>query len=213
MERASEEVAQADEDYEEFLAGQKPTEALLTRLKTTKEQLRSAVQVKWQNKQVTDRDCKLIAAVLTSFTSYTVSPMMGVFSLDHNEIGDEGLCFIAEALQIPNGITSQVTGLWLNNNRIGDDGTAALAQALKNGGMVKLQKLYLHDNLIGDDGAAALADAIINSSGVLDRLRFLYLSNNNITARGRDVLMAAVGKLNRIQVSFDDGRPPSPVSF
>ena len=213
MERASEEVAQADEDYEEFLGKQQPVEALLRRLKTTKEHLRSAVQVKWQAKDVTDQDCFIIADILKSSTNYTANPTIGVLSLDHNMIGDQGMCAIADVIKIQNGILAMTSGLWLNHNMIGDEGAAALAAALKAGGMPKLQKLYLHDNAIGDEGAAALADAILNSSEVLDRLRFVYLANNHITERGRGMIMKAVAKLNRITVTFDDARPPSPLSF
>ena len=52
----------------------------------------------------------------------------------------------------------------MENNAIGDEGAAALAEALKVN--TALTWLDLKDNEIGDEGAAALAEALkVNTAG------------------------------------------------
>ena len=46
--------------------------------------------------------------------------------------------------------------LWLNNNKIGDHGLAALACALGKGALPQLEKLWLGGNSIGDVGLSAV---------------------------------------------------------
>lgn len=113
---------------------------------------------------------------------------------------------------------TQTTHVWLNHNHIGDEGCKALAEAMvaepptgcSPAGLPKLEKLYLNDNQIGDEGVSALADKIFFEPEKTCWLRHIYLANNKITKAGRDKLDRAVAKRGRIQVHYDDARPPSP---
>ena len=78
---------------------------------------------------------------------------------------------------------TQLKQLSLWKNKITDEGTKALAEAIVN--MPALEKLDLRDNLIGDVGAKALASALSQMSA----LNKLQLANNNIQLQGRDVLV------------------------
>eukprot|EP00325_Prymnesiales_sp_UTEX-LB-985_P024718 CAMPEP_0174716512 /NCGR_PEP_ID=MMETSP1094-20130205/24294_1 /TAXON_ID=156173 /ORGANISM="Chrysochromulina brevifilum, Strain UTEX LB 985" /LENGTH=214 /DNA_ID=CAMNT_0015916281 /DNA_START=15 /DNA_END=659 /DNA_ORIENTATION=+ len=199
-----EDPAGAAEDYANYQnAAVKPVDRLLGRLGTTKAQMRSASQLNWAGKGVSNSDCTLIAHVIKTSSAYTANPSISLLSLDNNMIGDDGLAQISEALKIRNGMLANVNCLWLNNNQFGDNGTAALADALKSGAMIGLKTLYLNDNQISDEGTFALADAIQNGIGALDHLRQIYLANNRITPAGADAINRAVAKRGRITVYFN----------
>ena len=54
--------------------------------------------------------------------------------------------------------------LWLNNNKIGDHGLAALAGALGKGALAQLTTLSLWGNQIGDAGISSFAAAVGNGA-------------------------------------------------
>ena len=103
----------------------------------------------------------------------------------------------------------------LNNAAIGDAGLVALAPALRR--RPALECLILSENRIGDEGLAALvappppADAPPPPAGVLTMLKFLYLSNTQITDAGCAALAAALGNsaLPELEGLFLRGIPAS----
>ena len=197
-----EEPSNALEDWHEYLASMGPVNALFDRLGMDRSDIRVATQLNWSRRNLTDADCHVIADIFRANSAYTINPLVGMFSLNHNNVGDEGMVAIADALKLSNSLLAKCTDVWLNNNSIGDEGVCALADSLKAGAMPKLHKLYLNDNNIGDEGAGALADAIRCASQVLDRLRFVYLGNNKISTKGRAQIEAAVAKLGRITIEY-----------
>ena len=74
-----------------------------------------------------------------------------------NPIGDDGAAAFAAALADPDSFKN-LEWLFLNECEIGDRGAAAIGQALLTG-CKELVRLALHDNKIADEGTAALADA------------------------------------------------------
>jgi len=130
--------------------------------------------------------------------------------LEDNEIGDEDVVALSEALR---GNTS-VQKIYLTNNQIGDAGVAALASSLH--GNTSIQWIYLDRNQIGDAGATALAEALrgntsielidlggnqIGDAGALalagalrvnTYIQEIYLKNNRIGGDGAAELMEAL---------------------
>jgi len=205
-----EDPAQAAKDYEEYLAGRKPIDALLERLQVGRPQLRTAVRLNWADKKLTDRDCEVLAELFKGHTTFTVNPSVANIGLDNNKIGDAGLIAIVGSMMIPNSMFTRCTHMWLNNNRFGGEGVTALAECMAKGRLPKLHKLYLHDNQIDDEGARALAKTIAFCHEEVACLRFLYLANNRITKAGKAAIAEAVAKRNRITVFYEDSRPVSP---
>ncbi|EOD06785.1 hypothetical protein EMIHUDRAFT_359424, partial [Emiliania huxleyi CCMP1516] len=73
--------------------------------------------------------------------------------------GDAEAAQLAEVLA--SGAAPRLEILYLNGNKIGDDGCKALAAALgKEGAAPRLETLFLFDNEIGDEGCKALAAAL-----------------------------------------------------
>lgn len=79
--------------------------------------------------------------------------------------------------------------LSIGSGAFGDEGAAALAEALKNN--TNLQSIELGNSNIGPDGAVALANALTKSSG----LKTLYLRGNKIGDEGSEALAEAL-KMN-----------------
>ena len=73
---------------------------------------------------------------------------------------------------------ARLEGLWLNFNKLGDEGAAAIAAAAAGGGMPRLKMLHLCKNQIGDAGMQALASAF--ACGACRELGRLSFSNNKI---------------------------------
>ena len=115
-----EDPANAEQDYEDYLAGRKPMEALLERLGVSTPTLRTAVRLNWSGMKIFDRDCDILAALFKKNTAYTAKPPLANLGLDRNSIGDAGLVAISESLKISNSMLKNLTHLWLNDNRIGD---------------------------------------------------------------------------------------------
>ena len=81
---------------------------------------------------------------------------------------------------------SQVEGLNLVANQLGDEGAAVLANVMCAYG--SLTNLYLGENNIGDGGAKAIAAAVAASAP----LTILYLGENNIGNEGAKALAEAI---------------------
>ena len=77
---------------------------------------------------------------------------------------------------------AQVVGLELVENKLGDEGAAAIAAAAAGGGMPRLERLVLDHNQIGDNGVQALASAF--ASGAFRKLQGLHLDCNEIGDAG-----------------------------
>ena len=77
-----------------------------------------------------------------------------------NKISDAGIIALAEALKSPMGALGSLVQLWLQGNRIGDEGMKAIASAADSGALPLLLSLELRSNVIGDAGMVALANAI-----------------------------------------------------
>ena len=103
-------------------------------------------------------------------------------NLNRNEINDDGVKILAEALKKNKSLES----LHLSNNIIKDDGAAALAAALQSNSMLKA--LDLDSNRIGDDGVATLAGALQSNATLI----YLDLGNNEIGDDGVTALAAAL---------------------
>ena len=73
--------------------------------------------------------------------------------------------------------------LWLNDNKIGDHGLAALAGALGKGALASLKQLYLAENQIGDAGLSALAEAVGN--GALPKCTTISMVGNPASAEAQ----------------------------
>lgn len=84
-------------------------------------------------------------------------------------IGDDGLEKVGRAMC---GNRSLIT-LYLDSNKLGNAGAAAVGRALPS---MRLERLYIDRNHIGDPGAMAIADGLKASA----TLRFLNLGSNRI---------------------------------
>ncbi|KAF9091666.1 hypothetical protein BGX29_010834, partial [Mortierella sp. GBA35] len=102
-------------------------------------------------------------------------------SAHYNEIGDNGVEALSEALKI----NSTLNSLDLSNNRIGDYGLVVLSAALKTN--PTLTTMNLRNNSIGPNGAQALSEALNNSA-----LNILGLQCNKIGDNGAQTLSDAL---------------------
>lgn len=89
--------------------------------------------------------------------------------------GDGEVSSVARVLA--SGAAPSLEMLNLFNNQIGDEGAAALAEALRAAGPgLPIQRLFLNDNRIGGAGMAALAEAV--RAGALPAITQLRLDGN-----------------------------------
>ena len=93
-----------------------------------------------------------------------------ILKLGSNNLGDEGLIAIAEALKT----NSILTTLGLGYNNIGDKGVIGIAEVLKIN--TTLIKLHLGNNKVSNKGIIALAKALKTNT----TLKELYLENDKI---------------------------------
>ena len=75
-------------------------------------------------------------------------PKLKTLGLNYNQIGDEGVVALAEA--VGKGALPKLKTLGLGDNQIGDEGVVALAEAVGKGALPKLEELNLVSNQIGD---------------------------------------------------------------
>jgi hypothetical protein len=119
-------------------------------------------------------------------------------------VGDAGASALAASLG--RGALPRLTVLYLANTALGDAGLVALAPALRR--LPALELLDLYHNPFGDEGLAALvapspppppASAPPPPTGVLTKLKSLYLGDTQITDAGCATLV----------VAFDGGALPA----
>jgi uncharacterized protein (TIGR02996 family) len=153
---------------------------------------------------------------LRRFTLSPLWPALNALVLWNCQVGDEGVCTVADAPGIvpfatlifeynglgPNAAAALaasprvagLTDLLLRNNRIGPAGAAALAASPHLG---RLTTLDLYDNRIGDEGVTALA-----GSPNLAHLTTLRLDGNDISTAGLRALLASphLGRLRELSL-------------
>ena len=130
-------------------------------------------------------------------------PALTSLNLDGLPLGDAGASALAAALG--RGALPRLQNLTLWNAGIGDAGLVALAPALRR--LSALERLVLQNNPLGDEGLAALVAPppppagapSPTTTGVLAKLKELYLRNTQITDSGCAALFAA----------FDGGALPA----
>ena len=88
-------------------------------------------------------------------------PALTQLDLHHNNIGDVGAKYIAEALKVNRVLTT----LYLHNNVVGDGGARSIAQALK--ANYALSALFLAGNKISEEGSECIASAVESSNFTL----------------------------------------------
>ena len=88
---------------------------------------------------------------------------------------------------------ARVEKLYLENNKLGDEGAAAIAAAAAAGGLPCLEVLDLDGTKIGDAGMQALASAFVG--GAFRELETLWLGRNAIGDAGVAALAGAFEKL------------------
>eukprot|EP00964_Phaeocystis_antarctica_P117890 scaffold81734_cov66-Phaeocystis_antarctica.AAC.1 len=136
------------------------------------------------------------AGALPAVTFFYLSPM---------HVGDAGASALAAALG--RGAVPRLERLALTQAAIGDAGLVALAPALRR--LPALKSLDLAGNPLGDEGLAALVapppptGALSTPTGVLKKLKGLYLSDTRVADAGCAALAAA----------FDRGALPSLVDL
>ena len=128
-------------------------------------------------------------------------------------VGDAGALALAAALG--RGALPQLRLLSLTRAGIGDAGLVALAPALQY--LPALEGLYLQGNPFGDEGLAALvalpqpAGALLLPTGVLTRLKVLYLNNTQVSDAGCAAFASALdsGAMPALWGVYLDGTPAS----
>ena len=81
-----EEPSNALEDWHEYLASMGPVNALFDRLGMDRSDIRVATQLNWSRRNLTDADCHVIADIFRANSAYTINPLVGMFSLNHNNV-------------------------------------------------------------------------------------------------------------------------------
>ena len=95
--------------------------------------------------------------------------------LRYNDFGSLGAIAISGAWNKSPNNSCKLKYLYMEGNRIGDEGAIALASALRDQA-TSIQELYLGDNRIGQDGATHLAQSLLSNTS----LRKLFLEGNQI---------------------------------
>lgn len=142
---------------------------------------------------------------LVSVISVLTGSSLQLLSMDHNELCDDGIPFLAHFLKNTNtlktldlylnkisskgtillcegiALNSSLTRLNLGNNMIGNIGARSLAEALER--HPSIRAVYLESNSIGDEGAIALGN-ILHCANI----QTLQLSHNPICEQGHIAL-------------------------
>jgi Ran GTPase-activating protein (RanGAP) involved in mRNA processing and transport len=108
--------------------------------------------------------------------------LMKELDLRENQIGDDGVAALAQALTIKQGLLT----LDLRENQIGNKGAQSIANALSN--QCTLTDLNLSDNQIGNDGARSLAHSLALNS----HLKRLLLYANLIGDSGAESFLRSM---------------------
>jgi hypothetical protein len=122
-------------------------------------------------------------------------PAVTLLGLSSMHVGDAGASALDAALG--RGALPRLQRLYLASTAISDAGLVALAPALRR--LPALERLLLNGNPFGDEGLAALvapppppAGALPPPTGVLTKLKALYLSYTQVTDVGCAALAAAL---------------------
>ena len=121
-----------------------------------------------------DEEASRLAAALEHATAQGALKTLEVLDLSSNEIGDEGLHHVADALA--RGAAPALKDLTVWGNTIGNEGVRHLGNALARGAAPALEELYLEYNKIGDEGARHLGDAL--AGGAAPEIKTLNLDHN-----------------------------------
>jgi len=101
------------------------------------------------------------------------------------------------------GALPRLQWLYAGENAIGDAGVVALAVALESGACAGLRRLGLQANSFGDPGLSALGAAL--AAGAMPECELLYVIGNPFTSGGREALTQVIAEME-LQVHF--GWPP-----
>ena len=91
--------------------------------------------------------------MLTSQLNLSYNQLCGLDPYGRGTYTAEGITAIADALKV----TPSVTKILVGGNRLRDEGTIILCDALRESTVSKVEELSLYDNGIGPDGAKAIA--------------------------------------------------------
>ena len=91
--------------------------------------------------------------MFTSQLDLSENQLCGLDSIGRGTYTAEGITAIADALKV----TASVTKILVRENRLRDEGTTILCDALRESTVSKVQELDLAHNGIGPDGAKAVA--------------------------------------------------------
>ena len=140
---------------------------LWTRVCATPESVATAREVKWSALRLGQHDGSTVGLALLTASRVPCEGSYGdglgnllTLNLQDNDLRDEGLIGLAASGAFDRGILRGLRELYLQNNRIGDRGAAALTNA----GLPTLMVLNLQENSIGADGAKSIAHAISTSA-------------------------------------------------
>lgn len=111
-----------------------------------------------------------------------------------NKIGADGATSLSHALA-DESYTQSLEKLYLDGNKLGDEGVMRLAEAIKINKESKIKVLHLAKNKIGDGGAKSLAKMIEKNT----TLKEISLNNNRISDRGLKCLFEALQKNTSIE--------------
>ena len=185
--------------------------------------LREAKKVEWYNNGLTAVDLRLLGklgSVLPALESLLLVELSGSAGPDGVQrlaarleadalpalteltlsmhVGDAGASALAAALD--QGALPRLKSLMLHQTSVGDAGLVALAPALRR--LPALENINLWKNPLGDEGLAALmappppppAGAPPPPTGVLAKLKWLYLGETQISDAGCAALAAALNR-------------------
>ena len=110
-----------------------------------------------------------------------------------NRIGSKGIGPLTLSL-LKDNKDNALQILYLDGNRIGDEGATCLAEALQSN-LCNLKKLKLQKNNISDKGAKILAEALRENTS----LETIDLKYNNIGHEGASCLMEALEKSSTLR--------------
>lgn len=160
-------------------------------------------------------NCQINEKGIRALFSMGISPSLEFLDLRYNELGDEGVTALSDAIQsdecssvktlllrncdisdlgaleISEFLTRGLYELDLSGNEIGDEGVNAITQAMiVMGASCKTKYLDLRENKIGDEGAISLSLAMAST----DCLQQLNLSKNEIGNAGCELLAHVLSK-------------------
>lgn len=183
-----------------LLSERERLQQLWTRVRMTADSLAAAREVKWSSCRFGPAEGGTIGRALLAGASVRCEGAYGdglgnllTLNLESNDLRDEGLTALCSSGALDGeAVMVSLRELYLQNNRIGDKGVAALASSRL---PTALKVCQLQDNVIGDEGACELARAI-RAKLVAFRPRHLNVRENRFDPGGAaaDALRAAVSE-------------------